>query len=426
VPGPGWDQSDVTLKAKCLTNGRVRLGLYNTGTGAMTDSSAYRVYLDAGLALSRKFKLAAGDSLLLQVPANGQTVRLEADQRPGHPTKQSTSVSIEGCGTNADGKVSLGFVAQLPADDAEPEVDVECLPITDSYDPNDKLVLPAGLSGQHLTAFGQELEYTVRFQNTGNDYAYQVVLTDTLSEMLDISTLRVAGASHPYKFTVSGKGRPVLTWTFDNINLPDSTRDGVGSNGFARFTVRPLDNLPTGTRIENFADIFFDYNPPVRTNTVFNTLGVLPTEAPGGDAVAVTICRPNLPVSAGPDRFFCEQDSVRLQAQSPHYGQGRWKRISGAGTVGEAANPYSTVTGLGVGPNVLSGAFRTAIALPIRCVPGSPLPATQVPKNRPLPTWVPLNSGRVPRDCITGGTTTASCCPTTRGVSRPPGAATTR
>jgi hypothetical protein len=151
---------------------------------------------------------------------------------------------------------------------------------------------------------------------------------------------------------VSGKGRPVLTWTFDNINLPDSTRDQAGSNGFVKFTVLPVKDLPAGTRIENFADIYFDYNPPVRTNTVFNTLGVLPTEAPGGDAVAVTICRPNLPVSAGPDRFFCEQDSVRLQAQSPQYGQGRWKRISGAGTVGEAANPYSTVTGLGVGPNV--------------------------------------------------------------------------
>ncbi|HEX8531299.1 MAG TPA: T9SS type A sorting domain-containing protein, partial [Cytophagales bacterium] len=120
----------------------------------------------------------------------------------------------------------------------------------------------------------------------------------------------------------------------------------------AKFTVRPLDNLPAGTRIENFADIFFDYNPPVRTNTVFNTLGVLPTEAPGGDAVAITICRPNLPVSAGPDRFFCDQDSVQLQAQSPQYGQGRWKRISGAGTLAEAANPYSTVTGLGIGANV--------------------------------------------------------------------------
>ena len=352
TPAAGWDGSDVALKAKCLTNGRVRLGLYNTGSGAMTDSSAYRVLLDAKLVLSRNFKLAAGDSLLLQVPANGQTVRLEAGQRPGHPTKQSTNVTLEGCGTGAGGKVSLGFVSQLPADDAEPEVDVECLPITDSFDPNDKLVLPAGITSEHLTAFGQELEYTIRFQNTGNDYAYRVVLVDTLSDKLDVSTLRVAGASHPYKFTVSGKGRPVLTWTFDNINLPDSARDQAGSNGFVKFTIKPLEGLPEGTRLENSADIFFDYNPPVRTNTVFNTLGVLPTVVSGGDAVIVTVCQPNLPVSAGPDRSFCDQDTVQLQAQLPRYGQGHWKRISGAGTLGEPTNPHGTVSGLGPGANV--------------------------------------------------------------------------
>ncbi|CAA9320657.1 MAG: hypothetical protein AVDCRST_MAG56-6941 [uncultured Cytophagales bacterium] len=352
TPAAGWDGSDVALKAKCLTNGRVRLGLYNTGSGAMTDSSAYRMLLDAKLVLSRNFKLAAGDSLILQVPANGQTVRLEADQRPGHPTKQSTNVTLEGCGTGAGSKVSRGFVSQLPADDAEPEVDVECLPITDSFDPNDKLVLPAGITSEHLTAFGQELEYTVRFQNTGNDYAYQVVVTDTLSDKLDISTLRVAGASHPYKFTVSGKGRPVLTWTFNNINLPDSTRDGVGSNGFVKFTIKPLAGLPTGTRLENFADIFFDYNPPVRTNTVVNTLGELPREADASLAPEIAVCQFNPTPSAGAGRSVCEGDSVRLQALSPQYGQGRWKRISGAGTLGEPGNPSTFVTGLGYGDNV--------------------------------------------------------------------------
>ncbi|MBD0256158.1 MAG: DUF11 domain-containing protein [Cytophagales bacterium] len=352
TPAPGWDQSDVTLKARCLTNGRVRLALYNSGTGVMTDSSAYRVLLDTKLVLSRQFKLAAGDSLILQVPANGQTVRLEADQRPGHPTKQSTSVAVEGCGTDADGKVSLGFVAQLPADDAEPEVDVECLPVTDSFDPNDKLVLPAGITSQHLTAFGQELKYTVRFQNTGNDYAYRVVVTDTLSEKLDVGTLRVAGASHPYNFTVSGKGRLVLSWTFDNINLPDSTRDQAGSNGFVKFTVRPLDKLPAGTRIENFADIFFDYNPPVRTNTVFNTLGELPREANSSLAPEITICQFNPAPSAGAGRLLCEGDSVQLQARSPQYGLGVWKRIGGTGTLREPANPHSLVTGLGYGDNV--------------------------------------------------------------------------
>jgi uncharacterized repeat protein (TIGR01451 family) len=352
TPEAGWDGSDITLKATCISNGRVRLGLYNTGTGAMSDSSAFRIYLDARLALSRNYKLAVGDSLMLQIPANGQTVRLEADQRPGHPAKQSTNVSTEGCGTNADGKVSLGFVAQLPQDDAEPEADTECLTITDSFDPNDKLVLPAGVTAAHYTAFGQELAYTVRFQNTGNDYAYRVVVVDTLSDQLDLSTLRVVGASHPYQYTVSGKGRPVLTFTFDNINLPDSTRDQAGSNGLVKFTIKPLKDLPEKTRIENFADIFFDYNLPVRTNTVRNTLYDLPLESPGGDALPVTVCMPNQPVSAGGNQVFCGNRTTVLQAQNPVYGQGRWKIVSGAGRFAQLHNPHTAVSGLGSGDNV--------------------------------------------------------------------------
>jgi uncharacterized repeat protein (TIGR01451 family) len=352
TPAAGWDGSDVTLKAKCISNGRVRLGLYNTGSGAMTDSSAYRLYLDARLALTRRFKLAAGDSLVLQVPANGQTVRLEADQRPGHSTKQSTTVSLEGCGTNAGGKISLGFVAQLPQDDAEPEVDTECLPITDSFDPNDKLVLPAGVTAEHYSAFGQELEYTVRFQNTGNDYAYRVVVVDTLSDKLDLSSLRIVGGSHTYGFTVSGKGRPVLTFTFDNINLPDSSRDQAGSNGFVKFTIKPLKDLPEGTRIENFADIFFDYNLPVRTNTVLNTLREAPVEIASGDALPVTVCTPNQPVSAGDNQAFCGNQTTVLQAQNPVHGQGRWKRISGAGRIEQPHNPRTALSGLGTGDNV--------------------------------------------------------------------------
>jgi uncharacterized repeat protein (TIGR01451 family) len=301
--------------------------------------------------LSRKFKLAPGDSLALQVPANGQTVRLEADQRPGHPTKRSTNVTLEACGTNAGGKVSLGFVSQLPQDDAEPEVDTECLPITDSYDPNDKLVLPAGVTAEHYTAFGQELEYTVRFQNTGNDYAYRVVVVDTLSEKLDLSTLRIAGASHRYRFAVSGKGRPVLTFTFNDIMLPDSTRDQAGSNGFVKFTIKPLAGLPEKTRIENFADIFFDYNPPVRTNTTLNTLYDLPLET-AGDAPPLTVCRPNAPVTAGPDQVFCEDPTTTLRAELPAHGGGRWKRISGAGRIAQPHLAATAVEGLGYGDNV--------------------------------------------------------------------------
>jgi uncharacterized repeat protein (TIGR01451 family) len=352
APSPNWDKSDITLKAKCLENGRVRLGIYNTGARNMVDSSAYRIYLDANLVLKRGFKLASGDSLVLQVPVNGQTLRLEADQRPAHPNKQSTTVTIEACGTNAAGKVSLGFVNQLPQDDIEPEVSIECLPIMDSFDPNDKLVLPAGVSSEHFTSFGQELEYTVRFQNTGNDYAYQVIVVDTLADNLDVSTLRVLGASHRYQFSVSGKGHPVLTWTFDHMNLPDSGRDQAGSNGLVKFAIKPVKGLAEGTRVENFADIFFDYNLPVRTNTVFNTLHTAPDKPIAINAVSVTVCKPNQPVTIGANRAFCEQDTVRLQAQKPLYGQGKWKRISGGGSIQNALDTRTFVTNLTYGNNV--------------------------------------------------------------------------
>ncbi len=354
TPGPDWDGSDITLTARCGNNGRVRLGIYNTGTGPMTDSSAYRVYLDAQLAFTRNYKLAKGDSLVLQVPANGRTVRLEAGQRPGHPAKQSTNVTLEACGTNAQGQVSLGFVAQLPSDDAEPEVDEECLPIIDSFDPNDKAVSPGGVTGQHYTPTRSRLDYVIRFQNTGTDVAYKVVVADTLSADLDVSTLQLGSVSHPYAVKVSGKGRPVLTFTFNNIMLPDSNANEPKSHGYIQFSIRPKADLPEKTRIENFADIFFDYNEPVRTNTTFNTLYDLPpvpAEAVKLDGTVVCVAT-NTTVTAGSSRTVCVQDTVTLAAILPAQGSGRWQRIGGAATVTDPDNPAARVTGLAYGNNV--------------------------------------------------------------------------
>lgn len=283
---PNWDRADIELKAKCLDNGRIKLGIYNTGRGSMADSSAYRIFLDARVIFSAMYKLTAGDSLILQVPANGQTLRLEADQHADHPTKKQSNITIEACGRNSEGKVSLGYVAQLPQDDAEPEVAIECLPIIDSFDPNDKLVLPIGVTENNYTPTNTPLNYTIRFQNTGTDYAYSVVVMDTLSEHLDISTLKIGPASHAYQWNVSGKGKPVLTFTFDNIMLPDSNTNEPQSHGYIKFSIKPKSDIAEKTRIENFADIFFDFNEPVRTNTTINSIYDLPLPAANDARIA--------------------------------------------------------------------------------------------------------------------------------------------
>ncbi len=277
-PKTTWDQSDIALAAKCIENGRVRLTIRNSGKN-MTDSSSFRIYLDAQLAFQRKFKLIEGDSLIIRVPANGKTVRLEADQRPDHPHKSQTSVTLEGCRATVTEVISTGFTSQFPQDDAEQEVAIDCQMIRDSYDPNDKQVLPTGTTVEHYTPTKAMLDYTLRFQNTGNDVAYTVIVVDTLSENLDISTLQIGSSSHAYTFSINGSGQPVLKWTFSNINLPDSTTNKTGSNGFIRFSIKPKDGMAAKTRIENTAYIYFDYNDPIRTNTTVNVMYDVPLVA---------------------------------------------------------------------------------------------------------------------------------------------------
>jgi uncharacterized repeat protein (TIGR01451 family) len=172
--------------------------------------------------------------------------------------------------------------------DESPLVDIECVTVTNAYDPNDKQVFPGGWGPDGNVEQGAEFKYTVRFQNTGSDTAFKVVLIDTLDADLDIASLQIGNGSHPFQFNVSGKGRPVLRWTFDNILLPDSNTNEEKSHGFMSYTVRPKAGLALGTRLENFADIYFDFNDPIRTNTTVNTLWE-PTYTPGVlDTVFVT------------------------------------------------------------------------------------------------------------------------------------------
>jgi uncharacterized repeat protein (TIGR01451 family) len=138
-----------------------------------------------------------------------------------------------------------------------------------SYDPNDKLVMPAGAGPDHLTAFGERMVYTIRFQNTGNFRAGNVVLVDTLDTGLDLSSLEVLAMSHVGRAELHDG---VLRFIFERIMLPDSTSDPLGSQGFVRFALHQQEGLPEGRVLANTAHIFFDLNPAIVTNTVFNTL----------------------------------------------------------------------------------------------------------------------------------------------------------
>ena len=139
-----------------------------------------------------------------------------------------------------------------------------------AYDPNDKRVLPMGLGNENYTLFDDSLlTYTIRFQNTGNDYARNIRITDTLSEQLDLTTFRVLNSSFPVLTSIDGRN---IEFSFRDIYLPDSTNNEPGSHGFVTYEIETLSNLLEEQAIENEAHIYFDFNPPIVTNTTKNTM----------------------------------------------------------------------------------------------------------------------------------------------------------
>ncbi|MBI4646045.1 MAG: T9SS type A sorting domain-containing protein [Bacteroidia bacterium] len=271
-----WDHSSVAVEGYCLNDSLACFTVFNTGdtgTGDMQDTSEYRIYENNILVYIGTFQIAGGDSLEVCWPANGNTIRLEADQRPGHPGNSHPQDNIELCGDSTDAFVT-GQITLVSQDDLDDFIETDCHIVTGSYDPNEKQVSPAGLTTiYHYIDSTDVPEYIVYFQNTGTDTAFKVVIRDTLSPYLDITSIQPGAASHIYLLEILGSD--VLQWTFNNIMLPDSNVNEPQSHGFVKYKINQQHGNSLGTIIENSAGIMFDFNPPVITNTVFNTIGNL-------------------------------------------------------------------------------------------------------------------------------------------------------
>lgn len=140
--------------------------------------------------------------------------------------------------------------------------------VVNSYDPNDKAVVQGSEILEEQV--GDYLDYLVRFQNTGTADALEVVVTDTLSENLDWSSFRILDASHDYRVEITNGNE--IAFIFEDINLPPEEVDAPGSNGYIAFEIKTNDNLIIGDSVENTANIYFDFNEPIITNTVVTTV----------------------------------------------------------------------------------------------------------------------------------------------------------
>lgn len=267
----GWDESNLQMMVQQTNADTVTFTLKNVGNGDMANPEGLIVIEDNVILINTPITLPAGAEHVIQVPANGSTWRATIRQTDFNPYSSFATAAIEGAGQNQSGGVSLGFYLQYPNNGYYGYNYQACGEIRNSYDPNEKVVMPKGVGTDHLVDSTVELEYTLYFQNTGNDTAYLVRITDTLENYLNPATLVAGASSHPY--TVELLGNNVLQFTFVNINLVDSATNEPGSNGFVKFRIKQKPGNSIGTVINNTVNIFFDFNPPIVTNTATVRIG---------------------------------------------------------------------------------------------------------------------------------------------------------
>jgi hypothetical protein len=114
------------------------------------------------------------------------------------------------------------------------------------------------------------------------------VVRDVIDEGLDLSTFQLLHATHSYEVEIDQLTREVSV-IFDEINLPASLEDEPGSHGQFEYTIHTASDVQPLDRIENTAYIYFDFNPPIITNTTWNTIfdcALMPTL----DSAGVDVC----------------------------------------------------------------------------------------------------------------------------------------
>lgn len=256
-------QLETTLTSSIpRCNNYVHFYIHYTNTGTVPTSGTVRFIMDPQLVMdtvSPPYTTYSNDTIEWTF-AN----LMPFEQRSVHVTTTSFGLTI------GDTIFNCGQVLYDNGLSGGVSEECEYQEVVCSWDPNDKAVKPEGVDVPHYTLLTDTLVYTIRFQNTGNDTAFVVRVRDTLDVALNPATFRFKASSHLVDITHGPNG--AMLFTFNNILLPDSATDEPGSNGFIKYSVRPYANTPVGTEVYNTAHIFFDYNPPIITNTTFNTL----------------------------------------------------------------------------------------------------------------------------------------------------------
>ena len=310
-PPPLWDGASIKVEGECIGDS-VQFLIKNIGGGDMGTSLNFIVIEDDIIFRQGiDFQLSSGDvdTFIIATKSDVSSYRIIAEQPPGHPYGETASAGVEGCPFGQP--FNTGFLTIFGDADALPFFSVDCQENKLIAGNADMTPSPKGVGEANNIANTDELEFHIYFQNTGSDTVNQVVIRDTISTSLDITTLVPGASSHDYDYSVSGEG--VLTFTFRNIKLINESTKASESFGFVKFKIAQKKDNPAGMVIENQASVLFDFGVPILTNPTFHTIAGETVE----DFVEIstdieTVFIPNLEVKIAPNPFDANGTTIEL------------------------------------------------------------------------------------------------------------------
>lgn len=328
-----------------ITHGAVRAGLATSITLLIENVGAY-VERNVPVSMMVDARLRFDSASVAPMRISGNVIEWRLDSLA--PEEQRTmSVYLTASRTLSRGDTVCEEVSVSNLLDNKPWNNQRrtCVVAMASYDPNEIVVDPAGVGADGvLPALDTTLTYTIRFQNTGNDTAFNVAVYDTLAPELHPATIEFGAASHPY--TVGFGPGNALIWRFENIMLPDSTTNEARSHGYFSYSIRLRPETSPKTRIENRGSIYFDYNAPVHTNTVANT-----TPSPSAVELPVDVHALTIAPNPATDRLVLHGAIPPASTLSIRNMLGQHVRDVAAG---EAAHGSIDLTGLPTGDYLLA------------------------------------------------------------------------
>ena len=151
--------------------------------------------------------------------------------------------------------------------------------VVNSFDPNDITCL----EGEKVPFTDKDfyLHYIVRFENTGNYSAQNIVVEDYIdTNVYNALSLIPLSSSHPF-YTIkkyeAGTGITTVHFIFENINLPFTSGSNTGYIAFKIKTNHTYSDFSKSVWTKK-ANIYFDYNYPIKTNMVSTSMLTLSSE----------------------------------------------------------------------------------------------------------------------------------------------------